>query len=67
MIWLSDSLYVQPREKVETFFRDVIDELWADPDSCPQSEAVLRTLRRLLDEMFPEGKNARHRRAAKGR
>lgn len=50
---LSDSLYIEPREKIEMFFRDIIDGLWADPDRVPESERVLATLRRLLDEMFP--------------
>ena len=52
---LSDSIYIQPREKVETMLREAIDELWADPDSCPEGEAVLRTLRGLIDRMFPPG------------
>ena len=42
--------------RLDEFFRDVIDELWADPDRIPESAQVLATLRRLLDEMFPPGK-----------
>jgi uncharacterized radical SAM superfamily Fe-S cluster-containing enzyme len=52
---LRDSLYIEPREEVDRVFRDVIDELWADPDRLPESGRVLATLRRLLDEMFPPG------------
>jgi 7,8-dihydro-6-hydroxymethylpterin dimethyltransferase len=52
---LADSIYIQPREKVETMLREAIDELWADPDACPEGERVLRTLRGLIERMFPEG------------
>lgn len=50
---LQDSLYIEPRERLEEVFRGLIDDLWADPERIPESEAVLRTLRRLLDEMYP--------------
>ncbi|WP_437961149.1 radical SAM protein [Sorangium sp. So ce119] len=53
---LGDSLYIQPREPVEEALRTAMDELWADPDRLPESEALLRTLKRLLREMFPPGK-----------
>lgn len=53
---LSDSLYIQPREKVEEVLRGALDEVWADPDRFPESEAILSTLKRLLLEMFPPGK-----------
>ncbi len=53
---LGDSLYIQPREKVEEVLRTAMDELWADPDKLPQAEAVLSTLKRLIKEMFPTGK-----------
>jgi uncharacterized radical SAM superfamily Fe-S cluster-containing enzyme len=52
---LQDSLYIEPREALEEVFREMIDELWADPDRLPESRAVLRTLKRLLEEMFPTG------------
>lgn len=52
---LQDSLYIEPREKLEEVFRGVIDALWADPDALPESEAVLRTLKRLLSSLFPPG------------
>jgi 7,8-dihydro-6-hydroxymethylpterin dimethyltransferase len=55
---LGDSIYIQPREKVEEVLRDAIDELWANPDMLPgsqgTSERVLATLKRLVREMFPE-------------
>ncbi len=53
---LGDSIYIQPREKVEEVMRTTMDELWADPGRLPESEAVLATLKRLLKEMFPPGK-----------
>jgi 7,8-dihydro-6-hydroxymethylpterin dimethyltransferase len=52
---LGDSIYIQPRERVEEVLREAIDELWADPDSVPESERVLATLKRLINEMFPQG------------
>ena len=52
---LSDSLYLEPRERVEALFRDIIDDLWVNPEKVPESERVLKTLRRMLDEMFPTG------------
>ena len=50
---LGDSLYIEPRANVEEAMRTAMDELWADPDKLPESEAVLRTLKRLIKEMFP--------------
>lgn len=52
---LEDSLYIEPREKLETVFRDLIDRLWSEPDTIAESAAVLQTLKRLLNEMFPPG------------
>jgi uncharacterized radical SAM superfamily Fe-S cluster-containing enzyme len=52
---LQDSLYIEPREKLEEVFRDIIDELWASPDPTPEGTAVLATLKRLLNQMFPPG------------
>jgi 7,8-dihydro-6-hydroxymethylpterin dimethyltransferase len=53
---LQDSLYIEPREKLEDVFREIIDDLWADPGRLAEGEAVLRTLKRLLEEMFPTGR-----------
>lgn len=50
---LSDSLYIEPREKLEEVFREMIDGLWADPGRLAESQAVLATLKRLLRDMFP--------------
>jgi tetraether lipid synthase len=52
---LSDSIYIAPREKVEEALREAIDALFADPDSVPESEEILRTLKRLINAMFPSG------------
>ena len=53
---LGDSLYIEPREKLEQVFRDLVDDLWANPDRVPESAAVLATIKRLLKEMFPPGR-----------
>jgi uncharacterized radical SAM superfamily Fe-S cluster-containing enzyme len=50
---LGESLYIEPRETLERVFRDLIDDLWANPERVPESAAVLRTIKRLLNEMFP--------------
>lgn len=52
---LSESLYIEPREKLERTFLEIIDTLWADPGACEEAEAVLRTLKRLINAMFPPG------------
>ncbi|MFO0758657.1 MAG: radical SAM protein [Byssovorax sp.] len=53
---LSDSLYIQPRERVETVLREAIDELWSSDAESPESESILATLKRLISSMFPPGK-----------
>jgi uncharacterized radical SAM superfamily Fe-S cluster-containing enzyme len=53
---LQDSLYLEPREKMEEVFRGIIDDLWANPDRLPESEAVLATIKRLLKETYPPGR-----------
>jgi uncharacterized radical SAM superfamily Fe-S cluster-containing enzyme len=50
---LSESIYIQPRERVEEVLRQAMDELWADPERLPESEQLLATLKRLLGAMFP--------------
>jgi len=55
---LQDSLYIEPRERLEEVFRTMIDDLWSDPDRVPHTDAVLRTLKRLLAEMFPSDRPA---------
>jgi uncharacterized radical SAM superfamily Fe-S cluster-containing enzyme len=50
---LSDSLYMQPREKVERYLAEAIDEIWAGPDDFPDRELLLATLKRLIKHMFP--------------
>ncbi len=51
---LADSLYIEPREQLQQVFRDMIDDLWANPDKVPESAAVLRTIKRLLRQLFPD-------------
>lgn len=50
---LGDSIYIQPREKVEEALRTALDDIFANPDKLPEAEAVMATLKRLLREMFP--------------
>jgi len=52
---LDDSLYIEPREKLEEMFRGVIDRLFADPDSMPESDKILQTIKQLLNRLFPPG------------
>jgi tetraether lipid synthase len=50
---LGDSLYIEPREKLDEVFRGIIDELWTNPEKVPESDAVLKSLKRLIAQMFP--------------
>jgi uncharacterized radical SAM superfamily Fe-S cluster-containing enzyme len=50
---LADSIYIQPREAVEQVLLDVIAELWSGESALPERDAVLRTLKRLVRDMFP--------------
>jgi 7,8-dihydro-6-hydroxymethylpterin dimethyltransferase len=50
---LGDSLYVQPREKVEEILRDAMDDVWSRGDEVKDGEAILAALKKLLREMFP--------------
>ena len=54
---LEDSLYIEPREKLETVFRDVIDDLWSNPERIAAGDAVLKTMKRLLNDMFPSDRS----------
>jgi uncharacterized radical SAM superfamily Fe-S cluster-containing enzyme len=51
---LSDSLYMQPREKVERYLAEAIDDIWANSEEkFPDGERLLTTLKRLIQQMFP--------------
>jgi uncharacterized radical SAM superfamily Fe-S cluster-containing enzyme len=54
---LADSLYIEPREKLEEVFREIIDSLWANPDGVPESDAVLKALKDLIAAMFPSDRH----------
>lgn len=54
---LQDSLYVEPRQKTEDVLRDAVDRLWSEGDESAESEAVLKTLKRLIEAMFPSDKS----------
>ena len=49
---LQDSLYIEPREQLEQVFRDLIDDMWANPNRVPESAAVLKTIKRLLGDLY---------------
>jgi len=53
---LQDSLYLEPREKLDEAFKEVLDELWADPDRCPESDLVRSTIKGMLERVFPQGR-----------
>jgi uncharacterized radical SAM superfamily Fe-S cluster-containing enzyme len=50
---LSDSLYIEPRDQLEEVFRQTIDDLWANPDRVPEGAAALKSLKRMLRELYP--------------
>ncbi|MCP4591957.1 MAG: hypothetical protein GY842_14580, partial [bacterium] len=52
---LGESLYIEPRDRLEQVFLEIIDRLWAEPDELAASERVLATLKRLINDMFPSG------------
>lgn len=58
---LTGSLYLEPTPQVEQRLQDVINRLWAGEIDCPESEAVLSTLKSLLARMFAPGLSADER------
>jgi uncharacterized radical SAM superfamily Fe-S cluster-containing enzyme len=50
---LGDSLYIEPRDRLERVLLEVIDELWVSPEGCDESALVLRALRQLIDSLYP--------------
>jgi 7,8-dihydro-6-hydroxymethylpterin dimethyltransferase len=50
---LGESLYIQPRERVEEALRDALDDLWAREEPLPEADAIMKTLKQLLKDMFP--------------
>jgi uncharacterized radical SAM superfamily Fe-S cluster-containing enzyme len=48
---LSDHLYLEPSEKLESALQEAINRLWAEDDE--KHAETLQTLRRMLLEMFP--------------
>jgi uncharacterized radical SAM superfamily Fe-S cluster-containing enzyme len=53
---LQDSLYIEPREKLEEVFRGIIDDLWSAPERLAEADRVLQTIKRLLSELYPPGR-----------
>lgn len=52
---LSDSIYIEPGDKVEQALLEAIDDLWSREEQTAEIEAILATLKRLLRDMFPPG------------
>jgi uncharacterized radical SAM superfamily Fe-S cluster-containing enzyme len=50
---LTDNLYIEPGVKMETVLQGVISELWAQEQPTAIGDEVLRTLKRLLQQIFP--------------
>jgi len=48
---LSNSLYLEPSNKLQQAMRDAMDQLWLNDDD--QSKRVLRILKHALDHVFP--------------
>jgi 7,8-dihydro-6-hydroxymethylpterin dimethyltransferase len=49
---LAGGLYLEPGPQMEARLEEVIDRLWAGDIVCDDAEAVLRTLRRIIDDVF---------------
>ncbi len=51
---LTDNLYMEPGEKMETVLQDVINDLWSSDSDC--SEQVLPVLKNLIQRLFPSNR-----------
>ncbi len=54
--FLSNSNFAEPNAEYERFFRDIVYDVYANP--FPDSEAILASLRSLLDRLFPPSRPA---------
>lgn len=50
---LEDNLYLEPGPKLEEVLKDVINELWTQDIEGADADDVLKTLKKLLLEMYP--------------
>ena len=50
---LTDNLYMEPGNRMETVLHGVISALWASEEPTAVSDEVLKTLKRLLHRIFP--------------
>ena len=50
---LTDNLYMEPGEKMETALQDVINELWTSEIPQDTADSVLRALKNLIGQLFP--------------
>jgi hypothetical protein len=47
--------FAQADEKMEAFFREMINNIYSSPDKFPDSERTLRRLRTFVERLFPAG------------
>ncbi len=47
--------FAQVDEKMEAFFREMINNIYASPDRFPDSSGTLRRLRTFVEQLFPAG------------
>jgi hypothetical protein len=52
---IANAHFAKPDEKLERFFRETIDAIYADPTKVAGGEALLRRFKRLLGRIFPQG------------
>lgn len=58
---LAESLYLEPGPRLESVFRDAIEALWTGEVACAEADAVLSTLKGLLQALHAPGLDARGR------
>jgi uncharacterized radical SAM superfamily Fe-S cluster-containing enzyme len=58
---LTGALYLEPTPEVEWRLQDVLTRLWTEEIECPDRDAVLATLKGLLQRMFAPGLSAPER------
>lgn len=51
--FLKNSHFGEPNAEYEQFFRDVIYDVYANPDAFPDSREILASIRSLVDRLFP--------------
>jgi uncharacterized radical SAM superfamily Fe-S cluster-containing enzyme len=52
---LGKKYLVHPGENFQQLLTDKINEVWAEPDKYPQSEMILRTMKKMIAMLYPPG------------